>query len=612
MPYHPVRQLTVHGPPALCILAGVFRLAMIKFTWDLPFQIPLTPGTYECNVRGIATVYSHSVMDQERLDLRLGGISGSFGLQRDNLGILRFSQLAFTIHDSAMPAILEAFPELGQVTNPKDRQVVQSLALQFCNHFLNKIRLAMDSTDVRPIKEGDLAHLKYESADLFEQVRLYGGGMMLPIAGHSTETGMALAKELADPGNPMTFELDSLDAVRAGRDGLARESEILAIGALESALDHYLSRLWRTTLSSTERVSHAVATLGLNTSKKTPRHFTVEDVLRDAGVRRKFDEFASSNSVDDRTRIRIERAIDARNMVVHGGVALPPSFAERHAQSVRVFLHNYLRPTLDRIGNSPYKLEFLHAYEEATGTASPSALKQIAKEYLSTLGLSTLLYHERSAVEGISSDHLGSIVVVRVPFNNPRFTPHVVSLSLARIIVHFGERSRGLFSEAKVTDNLPFDDLYTGWAFVASEINKMVWDVAIDRVVSHSGFSEEIDNDIQGRADELIKFYQGAYVAPVSGEGRDIVEFMRLARILASLGSEARHPLLEAVRPVAPQIADLATSMVPLLKTVSFEQPDSVLEALIRAHDTDWRILASVVIFDPKTGKRFGKGLTTS
>lgn len=582
---------------------------MVTFLVDLPYAIPLQDGEYAAHIRGAKVTIAHAMVEHEQLDPRVGSVTGSFGFALDQFGILRHSRLSFMLGVSELEQLERSF--FGALFRKRslDAQTIKiQVALAVANHFLDKYRSVTKIPYVRPLSEGDLARLTFTDESTRAEIRLYGGGITLPIAGLSESARTQFAQTLAAEDEPYPFELDALDAIWAAKSGRPREAETLAVGALESALDFYFSRSWRSSIPLVDRVATAADELDVNRSKKKPKHFTVEDVLRDAGVGKKLDAFARRSQLDNTTESRIRRAIETRNVVVHGGMSVPATMAEEHASQIAAFLRQDLTPALEHDSPPLAKAEFLYAFEEATGTSSPDGLQEIGEDYLGSRSVNALLYHEREADLGASSEHFGTIMVMRVPFTSPQMTPEHVSLLLAQMIVHFSHRFQGTFALAQVAPQLPFEEARPYWFVIAQELNKAVWDVAVDRAIMTHGLINEVQTDIQGRADQLRAFYNSSYAPPGGGEVRNHAEYMRLARIAAVLPETQRADLLASVAEVAPRVAAQAQSGLTALENVSFDDPGTILKALVQLHDASL-ILASVAVYDPLTERFYGAGV---
>jgi len=584
---------------------------MVTFLMDLPYAIPLQDGEYAAYIRGVKVTIAHTIVKHEQLDPRLGAVTGSFGFALDQLGILRHSKLSFMLGASELEHLERSFfGALFEKRNLDAQTIKTQVALAVCNHFLDKYRSVTKVPYVRSLGEGDLARLTFTDEFTRAEIRLYGGGITLPIAGLSENARAQFVQTLAAEDEPYPFELDSFDAIWAAKSGRPREAETLAVGTLESALDLYFSRSWRSSVPLADRVATAADELDVKRSKKKPKHFTVEDLLRDAGVGKKLDAFTRRSQLDNTRESQIRRAIEARNVVVHGGVSVPATMAEEHASRIAAFLRQDLKPALERDSPPLPKAEFLYAFEEATGSPSPAGLQQIGEHYLGSIGVSAFLYHEREADLDPSSEHFGTVMLMRVPFNNPQMTPAHISLLLARMIVRFSHRFQGTFALAQVSPQLPNEETRPYWAFIDQELNKAVWDVAVDRAIMAHGLIKEVQSDIQGRANQLRAFYSPSYAPPGEGEVRNHAEYMRLARIAAVLPETQRTDLLASAAEVAPRVAAQAKSVLTALENVSFDEPGTILEGLVQLHDASL-ILASVAVYDPVAGRFYGAGVNS-
>ncbi len=219
---------------------------MGSFSLDLPVHVPLQPGSFRAVLLGVEVVFEHSVVQQEHLDQRLGGISGSFGFQEDPLGVLRYSRLRFTL-DAAAQSLFERaiFGDRLKARSVGDHERRVQIALAVCNQFLDRYRVSTRLSVVHPLGRNDLAFLRYEDGNSFGDVRLYGGNISNPLSGLSPLRLAAFVSELAEDRQPEAHDLAILNAARSAATGSPNEAIVTAVGSLETALDTYFARSWR-------------------------------------------------------------------------------------------------------------------------------------------------------------------------------------------------------------------------------------------------------------------------------------------------------------------------------------------------------------------------------
>lgn len=75
----------------------------MRCSFDLPFMIPLEPGTYAVAVRSKRVKIRHDFARQEHLDPRLGVAGGRFRLERDQQGLVRYSKVGFDLEERGCP-----------------------------------------------------------------------------------------------------------------------------------------------------------------------------------------------------------------------------------------------------------------------------------------------------------------------------------------------------------------------------------------------------------------------------------------------------------------------------------------------------------------------------
>src|SRR5207249_4451127 len=140
---------------------------------------------------------------------------------------------------------------------------------------------------------GAIATFRFQDGSDRGGIRLYGGGITLPIVGLRAEAHERLVEALSEEEPLPEWELIALDAIRWARDGLPREAIVMAYTALEAALDVYFSRGWR---ASGVGLREAGAELGRRGVGRRLR--TIDDILADAGIRQKLEQYRSRESIE--------------------------------------------------------------------------------------------------------------------------------------------------------------------------------------------------------------------------------------------------------------------------------------------------------------------------
>lgn len=577
---------------------------MRTFTVDLPYQLVLAEEAFRLNIRGVEIVVSHSLIKQKEIDHRLGGFKGDFGLMHDQLGLLRFSRLSFALDEPVEDRLERCFfADILRARNANLHQRSVEVALAVCNHFLDKYRALTRQPEVRPLGNNDLALLRYEDERTTSDVRLYGGGIRLPMVGFTAVGHDALLASLAREEEPPAYELAILDAIRAGLGGSPNEAVIVAVGALETAFDSYFITVWRRSSPPVQR-EQAARTLGVQRSK------TIPDVLKAAGIWKKLDVFNKLHPLGIAEREELRLAIEARNVAVHGGVKVPPSLAQKHVRTIDQFLNTSFKSVAPARLDTPTRVPLAEAYEQATGLSCPLGLQAIVERYLMPYGLAALLYsaHPKHS-EGPIADHFGQTMVIQIPFDDTAMTAEQDALVLARMAIHFSLSYQGTIPIARMNPTFNSGDERLGWSFVAWELTRAVWELGADKEIMAVGMTESVRRDMAQRKDALLQLYGASYVPPPTRSEPDFVAHMHLARVAASLSEEEAAELILTVTVVAPQIAHRANQARPALRLIDLRDHGSVLEGLLQLHDAHPFLLAAVAIYDPATRSWSGSGV---
>jgi hypothetical protein len=553
-------------------------------------------------IQGIALRISHERIEQEHLDPRLGGSSGYFGFEHDPLGLLRYSVLSFDLDDEAERRLLEA--SLGDRLStwrlsPTARRA--KLAMVVCGAFLDHFRSVGRDERIELLGADPLAYIRYQDDRDFSEIRLYGGGITSPAAGMAEDTLTSFEAELNRNNDPPAWRLAVLDAFRTARRGLAAPALISALGALETALNAYFAAVWRGAARRTTREAAEELAISPRRSK------TIEDVLREGDLRKKIAAFVRRLSVDPNWELALNLAIDARNDAVHGGITVPLGSTLRHIRAIGTFLEEQQLMLLAVA--APVRPRILDSFLEATEVVAPPSLERVVDRFLVPFGLDAILYNDSpTRLKGPAVDEYGRTIVVWMPLHHPMMTPERLALHLARIAIAFSLRYQGRIPRARVGE-LPFYDPSGGFATVAWEFTRAVWEIGIDGVLEAEEMGDAIAADINDRAAELRRRFNPPYDEPPPRTLLDYTSHVEVARVATVVSPSRQNRLLERIEAVAPPVAQRARRCMPLLAQVDLEDHDSIREALVCLHDDAPMLLASVVVVDPETRLLYGNGL---
>jgi hypothetical protein len=580
---------------------------MTRFSIDLPFFMPLDEDTFLLRVTDDDIRIQHSVVERGVFDPRIGGITaGSFGLTRDQFGALRYSKLTIDLDD-------EKLAEIGAVLMDKaksflradDFQGKANVALAIFNRFLEKYRVTTRKLDVKPVGPWDLALLQFDDGRNSGEIRLYGGGITLPVEGLTPKYQQKLHDSLADPEPSATYERAAVDALRTVEDGQTLEAIVTGIGALEAALDRYFGRTWRL---SNPRVfpQEAITRLAIN-PRNARNVFTAEDVLGIAGVRAKVTAYAAATGTTDEQKSSLYDAIELRNLAVHNGVQVPLRRAKPHVERLVGFVLDELTPRITAECPTLPRAELLYACEEALGTDCSPHLQQIVDMFLTPHGLTAKLYNQRFERNEMTSERFGDTLVLRISFQD--FTPDQKNLFIAQAVLHHYLERRGDVAQARPDYDPTVADRHPFFERVASAMTRTVWGAAINRRLHALGFEQFVQREAARRAAALSRRYRPSFVEPRFEDLGYWVDYLGIAQTAAELPPPDRETLLTRIARVAPRTAQRSRDAIPPLERVEYDNLESIREALIQVHDAHDRLLASVSIFDPVTRQWHGAGL---
>lgn len=578
---------------------------MPRFSLDLPFFVPMEDGAYTINLWGYEAVLWTLNVPQEALDARLGAIRGNFGFERDPMGLLRFTRLEAELNFDDLRSLAHTFGG-GQVASlhVSDVEAQGRLVLQLFNQFLDRYRIANRAPDVRPIGPTDLAFMRVEDDRHTSDFRLYGGGIGAPMTRLSSASQEKVERSLAAPDGPATYELSALQALHALNNGISNEAVLLAAGALELAIDVYLARLWRTT-HHPGGLKSAANEIGVKFRNSVK---TIDDILEIGNISGKLKSTPIARFVNSpESKERLDRALEARNVVAHSGVRIPVNQASRHVIAMTDFVLDCLAPALLSEFPRMPRQEFLYAYEEAMGEDYLPQLETISSHYLGGARLSAKLYNHKSEQESMFSDRYGDVVVMRVAFDD--LDAGRIAHFIGSSILHHWLEVSGTTAYARPASSLVNEADGAFWEAVATELTRSVQEVAINLKLAELGLSDVVNAEVDRQSSELSKRYDDRYSPPQFGQIDFYVEYLALARVAALMDSSSRQELLTHSATVAPRVVAQVRRCVSGMENARLDDPSSILQAMVDAHDAHESILASVAVHDPVTHRDFGLGL---
>jgi hypothetical protein len=431
-------------------------------TFDLPFMMPLEPGSYELIIKGERVGVEHEFVRQEHLDPRLGIAGGQFGLQRDQLGLVRYSKVGFQLEEAQVARLARAlFGGLEHLPELSPDNIRVRVAAAVCNHFVDVFRATLDEPDVHRVGDGDLMLFRYQLGHRRTTLRAYGGTPRLEVIGLQPAAHERLLDAFSNGREPPAWDLAALDASRAIRDGRVGDGIVGACTALESALDVDFARVWRRTRTPT---AAAIVDIGLRPDNRLR---TIDDVLAEAGVRRKFERYAVRENLSQDQQDTMSNAIDLRNLVIHVGAQLEP---ERYSLTARRAIE-FIRGDLKRVVEAqaqPRSADLVCGYEEAVGGRCPPCVARVVHDLVTACGLQARLHNRHARRGEMVTNEVGNLLVVYISFGS--FSQDDIDLFIARAAMNHWLRYDAAMPAAHVSDDLPFEENRPFFGAVAREL----------------------------------------------------------------------------------------------------------------------------------------------
>jgi hypothetical protein len=558
---------------------------MGEFVVGLPCELTLQLARYPAVVHGEAITITHEIIDQPHLDPRLVGISdGNFGFQQeDTAGLLRYSQLRFSLDQSAIERLERAF--FGSVLQERTLtapDVRAQVAVAVCNYFIDIYRSATLKHWVEPVANGSVAFVSYQDDSTTDNVRLYGGFITTRRTGLRMDVLKDVMADLEAGAEPPAYRLAILDAMHAADRQGSNGALVSALGALETALDAYFAARWRGTTPKTT-IQAAIAEL---CPRRKRGHHTLDDLLKVSDLRPKLAKFCALESVGFWEEQGVADAIEARNDAVHGGISIPAPVALDHIRTVGNFLESRVGPALAALPK-PAQSRILEAFTEAMQVPAPQALVTIVQRDLVGRDLDAVLYSVPASTPGAPlSSFYGRTMVARFPFDDPSYTPDRVALVLGRMLIFFSLRTVGVTPSARL-GNLPpvLESNRAGYVRMVSDLTRAVWETGTDHKIAAEGLASAIDNDMSARAANLLQIFRAPYSPPPALSDVAFMEHVELARVAAALKDNNRQALLRRVANTAPSVVSRAQQCIGALQAVDLAYPQSVRAALLTVRD---------------------------
>jgi hypothetical protein len=299
-----------------------------------------------------------------------------------------------------------------------------------------------------------------------------------------------------------------------------------------------------------------------------------------------------------------QRCRRLRNLISHQGFMPSETDARRCLATAEWLLRDFLNAHLDSMSQSSARDESNSALRSIIPKPSKRFLAY-ANEILSRrpwrLAFRSLSTHpnvwQRSGPIGWETT--GERISVWVDQGQPQ---HVTESHIARILTFLDFKALG-YPRAVVSDHIPWPDQRFGYELAAESLTASVLDLAVQAKVESGGLTTTgLFDDVADRSiDDTLRPDFTSTVGDLLN-----TYAVRAARVCA-LSPSKRPLLLAALDTLVPDQAGIARRILAWLDQLTTWDREECLRAMVRVHD-ETMMLASVLVLDPYTDTRYGRG----
>jgi hypothetical protein len=179
---------------------------------------------------------------------------------------------------------------------------------------------------------------------------------------------------------------------------------------------------------------------------------------------------------------------------------------------------------------------------------------------------------------------------------------HVIESHVARILTFLDFKALG-YPRAVVSDDIPWPDQRFGYELAAESLTASVLDLAVQAKVVSAGLSTAgLFDDVANRSiDDTLRPDFASTVGDLLN-----TYAVRAARVCA-LSPSKRPVLLAALDTLVPDQAAGVRRILGWLDQLTSSDREECLRIMVRVHD-ETMMLYSILVLDPYTGTRYGRG----
>lgn len=573
----------------------------ITFTIALPFLLPLNSDTYQFRWSEKFIWIKHDIIYQQRFDPRLGlgeAKLNGVGFAEDPMGMIQYSEIQFRIDEIFLAEMMIRIYGIGAIA--REFQLLSEIAILLVNDFIEVVRAESGYSEIKAIGKYSLASLTISSDRLSGTTRIYGNGLTLAKTGVSPAFHARMSEVLQKGERPNSSRLISLDATASSQSNRTREGILLATSALESAIDQFFIATWRSNPDPISRVDAAITAFKRERGKSW---VSVESVLREASLTEKVSHTSVAGIVGA-LKPKLLNAIEIRNLVAHGQLHADVPSIESQVQWLieatdLVLNKSATLPTLS------FAETFIYCFEEAITRTAPKVLRQILDEFVFSRNLNALLIVGRKKQGPLSTQSIGSSILIDIPSRGCNKNELAVAIC-RRLLLHYVEST---FSMPYARSQYDGPDQGRGfWVEVAGRINTLVVTVVADNYLRSSDIASMLaEVEVRERA-VLSRRIQRAPIEADDNNTRAWADFMDIARAMVPLGPQERETLLIELEGYRPRAVRRAKRIIGALEKADIDSRETLLEALIAAHDAIPSVASTVAVFDPVSQISYGLG----